>query len=269
MVVFRALTKRCRRLSSLIVVTLAFALGAAVAVAEQPEPAAGGGLYQLDLALKLKDGQRIRVVNPHGNVRLRALPDAADAELRVSVQTVADTANPARIVSRELDDGVELSIEGDAELRSIDGFLRADFVLGLPNRVRLEIEMDRGDFTMHPADYPIRLRAAHSAVRLRTTGAVDVQILSGAVVYQPDGEGRIAGGRIQTSSAPVDVLLQRPERLNFEVISGAAVTTDSPAILSRRTRDGRALRFMDDADAGLLQIQTDDAPVRLVAEGIR
>lgn len=252
-----------------VLIGFALALAGSLVVADQAEPAVGGGLYQLDLALQVKDGQRIRIVNPYGNVRLRALPDVSDGELRVSVQTDADVANPARIVRRELDDGVELSIEGDADLRSIDGFLRADFVLGLPNRVRLEIEMERGDFTMHPADYPIRLRAEHGAIRLRTTGEVDVQILSGSVIYQPDGEGRIAGGRIQTSSAPVDVLLQQPERLNFEVVSGAAVTTDSASILSRRTRDGRALRFVDDADAGLLRIQTDAAPVRLVVDGIR
>lgn len=249
------------------------ALGTSLSIAKQPEPAVGGGLVQLDLALPIKDGERVRVVNPYGNVRVRALPDAAEGELRVSVQTKVEVGNLARIVQRELDDGVELTIEstgeGNADLRDAEGFLRADFVLGLPNRVRLDVELEDGDFTMHPANYPIRLRARDSQVKLRTTGAVDIEILSGHVVYQPDGEGAIAGGRIQTSSAPVDVLLTRPERLNFEVVSGAAVTTDSPAILARRMHEGRVLRFVEDPAAGLLRVQTDAAPVRLVSEGIR
>ncbi len=257
----------CRALLQSICIALA--LGTSVVAAEQPEAAVGGGLHQLDLALQLKDGQRVRVINPYGDVRLRAVPDAAEGELRVSVQTAAGVANPAWIVSRQIEDGIELAIEGDVSLRDVEGFLRADFVLGLPNRVRLDIEMARGDFTMHPFDAPIRLRAEHGTIRLRTTGEVDVEVLSGHVVYQPGGEAGIGGGRIQTSSAPVDVLLQRPERLNFEVVSGAAVTTDSMAILARRTRDGRTLRFVDEPAAGLLRIQTDAAPVRLVTEGIR
>ena len=251
----------------LLAASLIFTL--ALAHADQPEPQLGSELTQLDLALELKDGQRVRVVNPYGNVRLRALPDAAEGELRVTVQTASGVSNPARIVLHQIEDGIELVIEGDAPLRDTEGFLRADFVLGLPNRVRLDVQMERGDFTMHPFDAPIRLRAEGGTIRLRTTGEVDVEVLSGHVVYQPGGEASIAGGRIQTSSAPVDVMLKRPERLNFEVVSGAAVTTDSIAILARRTRDGRTLRFLDDPAAGLIRIQTDDAPVRLVAEGIR
>ena len=256
-------TLRFSRLPALLVLIPLFAS------AEVPEPAIGAELYQLDRSLTLKEGMLVRVVNPYGNVRIRALPDAADGELRVTVQTDAGVANPAAIVERVVDGGLELGIVGDSDLRAIDGFLRADFVLGLPNRIRLEVELEEGDFTMHPADYPVTVRARSGSIRIGTTGEIDVSTLHGHVFYQPGGEGRVAGGRIQTSTAPVDVLIRRPERLNFEVVSGAAVTTDSLAILQRRSREGRALRFVDDEQVGMLRIQTDEAPVRLVVEGIR
>lgn len=257
------------RLPCLATAFVAMLLVATTAVGEVPEPALGAELYQLDRTLMLKDGALVRVVNPYGNVRIRALPDAAPAELRVTVQTAAGVANPAMIVERAIDGGIELGIAGETSLREVDGFLRADFVLGLPNRVRLEVELDAGDFTMHSADYPVSIRGRSGKLRISTTGPIDVDLLHGHVVFQPNGVGRIAGGRIQTSTAPVDVLIRQPERLNFEIVSGAAVTTDSLAILQRRVRDGRALRFVDDDQAGLLRIQTDEAPVRLVVEGLR
>ncbi|GAB4170323.1 MAG: hypothetical protein Kow0020_04470 [Wenzhouxiangellaceae bacterium] len=246
-------------------------IGCAFAQA-QPEPAATGHLHQLDLELPVKSGQRIRVVNPDGNVRIRALPDAAPLQFRATVQTLSGDRSPARIVTTEIDGGIELKLAAadDAEpLTANEDFLRADFVLGVPDRIVLEVRMDRGDFTMHQAGYPVTLRANEAQVRLRTTGRVDVETLAGHVIYQPGRAATPAGGRILTSSAPVDLLLPGPDALTVEVVSGAAATTDSLQVLQRRERDGRTIRFRGAGDAAVLNVQTDTGPVRLVVEGLR
>ena len=235
----------------------------------QPETASGE-LRQLDLAFDVKPGFRVRVVNPYGNVRIREVPLAARAEIRVTVQTREGRDVPARIVEERSANGLSLSVAGgETRLDASEDFLRADFVLAVPDSVELDVELEHGDFTMHAATYPLRLRARSGNVNLRTSGPVDVEILDGHVIYNPGTEGRLQGGRIQTSDAPVDALLRGNELINFRVISGAAVTTDSLELLERRNTEGRATTFhRSDSDA-TLDIQTDAGPVRLVVHGIR
>jgi len=231
---------------------------------------ASGGLQQLDRVFDVKPGFRVRAVNPYGNVRIREVPVAARAELRVTVQTRDGRDVAARIVEDRSDNSLSLSIAGGtARLDTNEDFLRADFVLALPDTVELDVELGRGDFTMHSATYPLRLRAQAGSVNLRTSGRVDVEVLDGHVIYNPGSEGRLQGGRIQTSAAPVDALLRGRELIDFSVISGAAVTTDSLQLLQRRGQDGRKTTFLGSDSDALLEIQTDAAPVRLVVHGIR
>jgi len=212
------------------------------------------------------------VSNPYGNVRIRALPLAATPEIRVVMQTAEGGDPPGELRIDSLEDGVRLSIVPRAEgrLSAEQGFLRADFVLGLPDRFALDVAMVDGSFTMHPAGYPVTVRARDARLNLRTTGELDVEITDGHVVVQQGaGDAPLAGGRIQTSGAPVDVLGADIARVTYSTLSGAAVTTDSAALLAARVRDGRAYRFVGKPDNPVLTIQTDHAPIRLVAEGIR
>ena len=228
-------------------------------------------IHQLDLEFEVRDGMPVRIDNPFGNIRIREVPLAADGRLRVTVQTPIGESNPLRIRQDRDSDGLELAVEGVE--RSADGrpegLLRADFVAALPDRVELDVTMERGDFKMHPATYPVRLRAEHARVKVLTTGRADVEVLSGHVIYQAAGEGRVAGGRIQTSSAPVDVRRADVSQVNYRTLSGAAVTTDSLAILRTRKTEGREEHFIGDPDLATLEIQTDTGPIRLVAEGMR
>ncbi|MGB0514426.1 MAG: hypothetical protein ACPGJE_06265, partial [Wenzhouxiangellaceae bacterium] len=167
------------------------------------------------------------------------------------VQTDSGVENPARLNVQTLEDGVQLTIEPVAEGRfSADqGFLRADFVIALPDRVKLDVDMYDGKFTMRPATYPVKLRARKGELTLTTTGELDVEVLQGHVVVQQGrGDAPLAGGRIQTSGAPVDVLGADLARINYATLSGAAVTTDSVALLQSRSRDGRMYRFVGDPD---------------------
>lgn len=258
----------CSRIRALLAF-IALLCGASHFALAQPENASGE-LRQLDLAFDVKPGFLVRVVNPYGNVRIREVPLAATAELRVTLQSREGRSLPARIVEEGIANGISLSVAGgDSRLDASDDFLRADFVLAVPDTVELEVEMERGDFTMHAATYPLKLRAQSGHINLRTTGRVDVETLDGHVIYNPGPEGRMAGGRIQTSAAPVDVLLHGRESINFSVISGAAVTTDSLQLLQRRDREGRATTFYASDTDATLEIQTDAAPVRLVVHGIR
>ncbi|MDT8409078.1 MAG: hypothetical protein RQ741_05725 [Wenzhouxiangellaceae bacterium] len=270
-------------------------------VVAQPEPAGAGEIHQLDRQFDVKPGTALRIVNPYGNVRIREVPLGAPAQLRVTVQTEAGQPNPAAITERTAvgdesgvatDHATDLTIiltivaapdrvaangptgdpmsEGnEAILDRIAGFLRADFVLAVPDSVELEIELVDGDFTMHGATYPVKLRARSGHINLRTAGRVDVEVGSGHVIYNQNIEGPVHGGRIQTSRAPVDILRADAAELRYRVVSGAAVTTDSQEILQSRSRDGRAWVFGLEQAAATLEIQTDSAPVRLVAEGIR
>jgi len=230
-------------------------------------------IHQLDADFEVRDGMQVRIENPYGNVRIREVPLAADGQLRVTVQTPAGQPNPLRIQSKRTAEpdrvvlGVE-SLERAAEGRP-EGLLRADFVIALPDRAAVDVAMERGDFTMHPATYPVRLRAAHARVQVSTTGTVDVEVPSGHVIYHAAAAGRVAGGRIQTSSAPVDVRRADIGRVNYQTLSGAAVTTDSLAILSARRREGREEHFIGEPSNAVLEIQTDTGPIRLVGEGMR
>ena len=239
------------------------------ALEAQPETSLPGAeIHQLDLEFEVRDGMSVRIENSMGNVRIREVPLAADGRLRVTVQTPAGEPNPLRIREKGDMDGLELAVERVGEIRP-EGLLRADFVVALPNRVELDVIMDRGDFTMHPATYPVRLRAQNGRVKILTTGRIDVEVMTGHVIYQAAGEGRVAGGRIQTSSAPVDVRRADISQVNYQTLSGAAVTTDSLAILRSRRREGRKEHFVGDPDHATLKIQTDTGPIRLVAEGMR
>jgi hypothetical protein len=238
----------------------------------QPEPAAGGELHTVGQPFSVKDGGRLVIFNPHGNVRIRAIPLAASPEFRVVMQTAEGVERPAELRVDALENGVRLAIEpvSAGRLSEEQGFLRADFVVALPDRFALEVEMVDGSFTMHPAGYPVTVRARDARLNLRTTGELDVEITDGHVVVQQGaGDTPLAGGRIQTSGAPVDVLGADIARVTYSTLSGAAVTTDSAALLAARVRDGRAYRFVGKPDNPVLTIQTDHAPIRLVAEGIR
>ena len=239
---------------------------------QEPEPVVGAELHSLNRSLSIKDGARVVVVNPHGSVRIREIPLQATPEFRVALQTEAGVESPADLLVEPFEGGVRLAIEAaaDGRLTREQGFLRADFVIGLPDRFALEVQMIDGSFTMHAASYPVKLRARSGSLNLRTTGALDVEIFQGHVVVQQGrGEAPIAGGRVQTSGAPVDVLGADLGRVNYETLSGAAVTTDSAAMLDARVQDGRRYRFVGDPDNPTLSIQTDAAPIRLVVEGIR
>ena len=255
----------CSVLATAALLTVTFA-------AAQPERSLPEAeIHQLDLEFDLRDGMPVRIENPFGNVRIREVPLAADGRLRVTVQTRAGESNPLRIRHERDSNGLELAVTSVKEVddERPEHLLRADFVIALPDRAELDIKMKRGDFTMHPATYPVRLRAEHGRVKVLTTGRVDVEVLSGHVIYQAAGEGRVAGGRIQTSTAPVDVRRADVSRVNYRTLSGAAVTTDSLAILRTRTTEGREEHFIGDPQRGTLEIQTDTGPVRLVAEGMR
>lgn len=247
-------------------------LVASTANSAQPEPAGSGELHTVSEVFSVKDDGRVMISNPYGSVRIRAVPLAATPEFRVVMQTAEDIDRPADIRVDSLDDGVRLSIDPVAEgrLSAEHGFLRADFVVALPDRFALEVEMMDGGFTMHPAGYPVTLRARDASLKLRTTGELDVEVTDGHVVVQQGaGDAPLAGGRIQTSGARVDVLGADIARVNYKTLSGAAVTTDSAALLDARVRDGRVERFIGNPDNPVLMIQTDHAPIRLVAEGIR
>ncbi len=242
------------------------------ALEAQPETSLPGAeIHQLDLEFLVRDGMSVRIENSMGNVRIREVPLAADGRLRVTVQTPAGEPNPLRIRKKRDKNGLELAVEGVERVGEIrpEGLLRADYVVALPNRVELNVIMERGDFTMHPATYPVRLRAQNGRVKILTTGRIDVEVMTGHVIYQAAGEGRVAGGRIQTSSAPVDVRRADISRVNYQTLSGAAVTTDSLAILRSRRSEGREEHFVGDPDHATLKIQTDTGPIRLVAEGMR
>ena len=238
----------------------------------QPETSLSGAeIYQLDLEFDVRDGMPVRIKNPFGNVRIREVPLAEDGRLRVTVQTPAGESNPLRIQHVRDSNGLEIAVTSVKEVddERPEHLLRADFVIALPDRVELDVTMARGDFKMHPATYPVRLRAEHGRVKVLTTGRVDVEVVSGHVIYQAAGEGRVAGGRIQTSSAPVDVRRADVSRVNYRTLSGAAVTTDSLAILRTRTTEGREEHFIGESHHASLEIQTDTGPIRLVAEGMR
>ncbi len=235
-----------------------------------PEPAASAEIAWLTEEIPVKDGQKVRVINHHGNIRIREVPLASSVELALTVQTESGAANTVRPSVEMLDDGVlELRPTAERPLEAVDDLLRIDVTLALPDRVDLDVELAEGDFTMHGASYPVRLRAERGSVRLRTSGVVDVEVSEGHVVYLPPRGTAPAGGRISTSGAPVDVLMNDPALLAFDVVSGAAVTTDSPWLLNRRELRGRTKHFGGDEAGATLAIRTDAAPVRLVFEGIR
>ncbi len=245
-------------------------LPAGPAASTEPEPAGAGEIVRLTEEVAVKDGQKVRVINHHGNIRIREVPLASSIELALTVQTEPGVTNPVRPSVEMRDDGVlELRPASERPLDASDGVLRIDLTLALPDRVELDVELAEGDFTMHGASYPVRLRAERGSVRLRTSGEVDVEVTEGHVVYLPPRGIAPAGGRIATSGAPVDVLMNDPELLAFEVLSGAAVTTDSPWLLARRELRGRTEHFGGDEAEATLAIRTDAAPVRLVFEGIR
>jgi len=232
----------------------------------QPEPAGFGEIHQIDQAVKSIRGETVRIVNPFGNVRIRAIPDAADGMLRATVQSTSRDGIPASVRTRDGDRGPVFEVVAAEQAAAL---LRVDVVVALPDKAGLDVEMARGDFTMHAATYPVRIRADAGNINLRTAGPVDVEVIDGHVTYNPPRDRKLAGGRIQTSSAPVDVLVSSHAVLKFRVVSGAAVTTDSLALLQSRSRDGRATVFAYHAGADALAIQTDHAPVRLVVEGHR
>ena len=245
---------------------LGLSTGQAVAESQPGEV----NIHRLTESFGVKDGQRIRVVNHHGNIRIREVPLASDAELALTIQVVNDAPPPVQTRVEMTDDGVlEVGILGDRSPESLPGFLRMDLTLAVPNRVELDIDLADGDFTMHDADYPVRLRARTGSVRLRTSGAVDIDVMAGHVVYLPPQDRPPHGGRIVTSKAPVDILMNDPAALQFEVLSGAAITTDSPALLQSRRREGRSFIFGGESSDHILNIRTDEAPVRLVMEGVR
>lgn len=238
------------------------------AVQAQPEPAGFAELHQIDREVASVAGETIRLVNRFGNVRIRSVPDQAEGSLRVTVQAHTKETVPATVEVRRNECGPVFEVVADTESGA---FIRADLVVALPDRAGVDVVLEDGDFTMHAASYPVRVRGRSGQIRLQSSGRVDVEVLDGRVVYSPPGpvDQTPAGGRIQTSGAPVDVLVGYRTALNYRVISGAAVTTDSLALLETRRRDGRVVLFGDHRDANLLEIQTDHAPVRLVGEGHR
>jgi hypothetical protein len=240
-------------------------IGAGRAVGTQPEPAAGI-LHQLDHPVRSVAGETIRIVNPFGNVRVRAIPEAARPSIRVTVQSSVADAVPARLAVDRHSAGPAYAVEA---IKPADALVRADLVVALPDRAGLDISLRRGDFAMHAATYPVRVRADSGRVQLRTAGTVDVEVGAGRVIYNPPNGEIPAGGRIATSAASVDVLARHAGPLNFRVVSGPAVTTDSPELLATRRLDGRAVLLGEWADAALLSIRTDHAPVRIVLEGQR
>lgn len=252
----------------LLVAVVALCLVPAPAVSESPQGEVN--IHRLTESFDVKDGQRIRVVNRHGNIRIREVPLASEAELALTIQLASDAPPSVRTRVEMTDQGVlEVGIGGDRAPESTPGFLRVDLTLAVPNRIELDVELVEGDFTMHDADYPVRLRARKGSIRLRTSGTVDVDVMEGHVVYLPPRDRRPEGGRIVTSKAPVDVLMNDATALQFDVVSGAAVTTDSPMLLQSRQRQGRSLVFGSEEGDRELSIRTDEAPVRLVMEGIR
>lgn len=255
-----------RALAGLAVVCVA---AQALVVQAQPEPAGFAEIHQLNKTVESRSGETVRIVNRFGNVRIRAVPDAAEGSMRATVQSTSGDAVPAAIRTTEGHDGPVYEVVPG---KNADELIRVDVVVALPDKAGIDVEMEHGDFTMHPASYPVRLRARSGKVRLRTSGRVDVEVPDGHVIYSPPEGGSSkppAGGRIQTSGAPVDVLVGCKTALIYRVVSGAAATTDSLALLKTRRRDGRAVLFGDRESNRLLEIQTDHAPVRLVVEGVR
>jgi len=239
---------------------------ASASFAAQPEPAGFAEIHQLDQAVDVVRGETVRIVNPFGNVRVRAVPDAAGGMMRATVQSTSTISVPAGIQARHDDVGPVYEVVAGPQSETL---IRVDVVVALPDKAALDVEMVHGDFTMHAATYPVRIRAESGNIDLHTAGSVDVEVLEGHVRYKPPHGPAPAGGRIQTSGAPVDVIVGSRALLNFRVVSGAAVTTDSLLLLQSRSRDGRATVFAPHDEADQLFIQTDHAPVRLVAEGHR
>lgn len=232
----------------------------------QPEPAGFAEIHQVDSPVESRRGEIVRIVNRYGNIRIRAIPNAAEGSMRATIQSTSKDVVPASIQASETVDGPIYQV---VPAKSADALIRVDVVVALPDKAGIEVEMADGDFTMHPASYPVRIRADSGLINLRTSGKVDVEVLAGHVIYNPPRDQSPTGGRIQTSGAPVDALLARDVELNFRVTSGVAVTTDSLALLQARTRVGRAVVFAPHADAPQLEILTDHGPVRLVLEGLR
>ncbi len=211
-------------------------------------------------------GTLIRVENLYGDIRLRRAP-YGELEVRAVIQRGDAFKGEARLVHASAPGREQFRIEFTGAEPAAFSDARVDMVLGFPEALAFEASMNDGRFTMHDGDFAVSIVAERADLRVVTTGPVDVRSWHGDIELRLNPEGTPAGGRIQTSSGAVNLIIPDPDPLSLRIISGVAVTTDSLQLLSRRSREGREWRFTgsDQAVADYF-IQTDSGPIRLVAE---
>jgi hypothetical protein len=223
---------------------------------------------QYDIALT-DAVKRVRVVNPHGDVTVKAT-DAQSVGVYAIVQHIgAEPEAPIITTDAQSDTAlVTVRYASDATLGAdalVNGYRkgRVDLGIFLPAEPLLEIESTFGNVNVKPIFNGVHVRGRDGRVTVATSGAIQISTDSGPIDAWPMS-GKFAEPMVVRSrSGRIQADVPLYGEISFSVVTSGAIDSQVELDLST-TADGRQRgTFKTGSGAQRIEIESDSGDVRL------
>lgn len=226
---------------AIVVTAIAASLLTAAGAAAQGPSAEDWKIVRVDRTIEVPVGVPIEIINPYGQVRIRA---GADDEMQIvaNAQRHAEDPREARIELSATPEGGLVRVQwGEAEGvpdEIPEGWTRrrVDVAVVVPPAARLSIVAKDDLVEGKGTRGAITVRSEAGGVQLRTAGAVDVETESGSVLLQLSSRTWAAPSRVQTRTGDVTAYLRDGLAAVVEIETEGQITTDYSLTVERAPR---------------------------------
>jgi DUF4097 and DUF4098 domain-containing protein YvlB len=219
-------------------------------------------LQRFEWSQEVKEGQKIIVKNPWGDVRVRQTGDK-EAIFHAVMQKIGNKPKVAELKSWTEGDTIHLElIYPEDQIPATPQEGRIDAFVGLPYEASLEIHSDRGKVDTKTLESALTVRAKNAGVKVKSRGHLDISTTGGDVLLTllgPDAKSKdIADrGRIKTLSGDIEVRYYLDQNIEVAMTSGASKTTNDLALLQNRRVEKRTVHMKKGEQAPKIELLSD------------
>jgi hypothetical protein len=234
-------------------------LGLAVSVTAADQPTADWKIDDWRWKGELAPSTAVEVVNPWGDVRLRAA-DAGEMESSAMIQR--RTADPARAEVHVERRGSVLRFEVVYPTASKGDLHRVDLALFVPKDAPVTVSTRAGLIQARGLASDLRLRSTSGKVVVSTSGTVDVETDDGDVEVTLAGAAWKSAPRLVSRDGDIALRLDAKSEARVDIKTRGEISMQAPAHLERR-RGGAVVTYGEGSKP--LSLQTRSGHVTLLS----
>jgi hypothetical protein len=205
----------------------------------------------------------IKVRNPYGDIRVRPAPKDT-LMIHAVYQKIGENPYIPDMQIERTESGINFNFiypKDNVPERLTDG--RIDVVVIIPEHVKLDLEIERGNLQTKKLKNPIKVYSDSSNIKLNTTENFDLYTRAGSIDLQLPALIN-SNGTLKTSIGNIDVFFQLEKNIAFDVKTSASISSNDLELMKSRIINKRKQLLKLGTPHHKLKIESDTGHVRLI-----